>query len=116
MQHYAFELDEASKVLCTICTPFDNYRYNRLPVGIKQSPDIAQQIMEQLLRPYPESEVFIDDIGVFFSSWRERLESLKRALGLLQDNNFTVNPLKCEWAVKEKDWLTPTGVKPRKKI
>jgi hypothetical protein len=54
MQYYTFELDVASNELCTICPPFGNYRYNRLPVGTKQSPEIAQQIMGQLLRPYPE--------------------------------------------------------------
>jgi hypothetical protein len=100
MHYYTFELDEESKDVCTICTPFGNYRYNRLPMGIKQSPDIAQQIMEDLLRPYAETDVYIDDIGIFAQkSWEEHLTSLFNVLKVLQDNNFTVN---CEWAVKER--------------
>jgi RNase H-like domain found in reverse transcriptase/Reverse transcriptase (RNA-dependent DNA polymerase) len=88
-------------------------------MGIKQSPDIAQQIMEDLFRRFEEVSVYIDDIGVFSNNWEDHLRSLRNVLTVLQENNLTVNPLKCEWAVQETDWLrywlTPVGLKPWKK-
>jgi hypothetical protein len=64
--------------------------------------------MENIFQEVEDAEVCIDDIGVFSNSWEEHMALLAllcKILTLLQDNGFTVNPLKCEWAVEETDWL-----------
>ena len=75
--------------------------------------------MENIFRDISETEVYNNDIGVFTKNLEEHMKVLTIVLQKLQDNGFTINPLKCEWAVQETDWLgywlTPTGVKPWKK-
>ncbi len=121
MQYYRFEfeLDEENQDLCTIITSFGKYEYLRLPMGFKCSQDIAQAVMENVLPDIEDADVYIDDVGAFSSNWNHHVNLLATILCWLCNNGFTIKPLKCEWAIKESDWLgywlTPQGLKLRKR-
>ena len=91
MQYYTFELDDDSKELCAIATPFGLYRYRKLPMGVSQSPDIAQEIMERTLKAIEDIEVYIDDIGIFSKTWSQHIKTLDEVLKRLESKGFSVS-------------------------
>jgi hypothetical protein len=82
-------------------------------------PDIAQAAMENVLSDIKDANFYIDCVGAFSNDWDHHVNLLATILRKLCENFFTINPLKCEWAIKETDWLgfwlTPRGLKPWKK-
>jgi len=49
MGYYNIRLDPTSASLCTLILPWGKYKYLRLPMGIKNSPDIFQQKISDLM-------------------------------------------------------------------
>ncbi len=93
MQYYTFELDKESQDLCTIDTPFEKYKYLRLLMGLKCSPDIAQAAMKNVLSGIEDADVYIDDVGAFLDDWDHHVNLIATILWRLRENGFTINSL-----------------------
>ena len=83
--------------------PFGPFCYNWVKMRLKISPGYAQARMEEVLRNIDDIDCYIDDIGVFSPNWERHLDTLSNVLQKLEDNELTINCLKCEWGVKEID-------------
>ena len=74
MFFYYFELDHESKELCTINTPYSLFCYTRLAMGVKVSPDVAQEMITKMLAGL-DVECYIDDYGAWTNSiFKEHME------------------------------------------
>jgi hypothetical protein len=60
MGYYHIPLYLEAQKLCTTTLPWGKYQYNRLPIGVKTSPDIFQRIMYELLGNIPNIQVYLD--------------------------------------------------------
>ena len=81
-----------------ITAPLVKRKYARLLTGLKCSSDIPQAIMESTLTCIKDTNVYINDMGVFSKDWNHHVRLLADILCHLRENGFTINPLKCEWA------------------
>uniref|UniRef100_A0A914XL16 RNA-directed DNA polymerase n=1 Tax=Plectus sambesii TaxID=2011161 RepID=A0A914XL16_9BILA len=99
------ELEEDSKDLLAINTPFGLYRYNRMPFGIASAPAIFQRIMDQLLADVPYCAAYLDHILISGRTEEEHIATLDKVLGRLQDAGFKCNREKCSFFKNEVKYL-----------
>ncbi|KAL7460085.1 hypothetical protein ACHAXS_000551 [Conticribra weissflogii] len=62
MQYYTFELDKESQILCAMITPFGKYKHKCLPMGLKYTPDFAQQIIEDVICGQDNVNVYLHNM------------------------------------------------------
>ena len=68
---------------------------------VSASPDIAQEIMEHVFGHLEDLEIYLNDLAAFSDTWEDHLVLLDNILMIPRDKGFTVNPLKCEWAIQK---------------
>ena len=117
MGFYHIELNPASKALCTIVLPFGKYEYQRIPMGLCNSPDIFQEKMSELMDGLDFVRTYIDDLLCLTKgTYDDHLKKLERVFKRLQDAGLKVNAKKSFFARQELEylgyWITRDGIKP----
>ncbi len=102
---FHIQLAESSRALTTTMTHRGLYQYKRLPMGLKDSAFVCQQLVAQTLAGCPGTLAYIDDILVFGQTLKEHDENLKLVLQKLHDNDFRLQPAKCIFGATEITFL-----------
>ena len=117
MGYYHIELSPNSKRLCTIVLPWGKYEYQKLPMGLCNSPDIFQEKMSTLMGDLEFVRTYIDDLLVTtMSTWEDHLECLEMVFQRLTDAGLKVNAKKSFFGRPELEylgyWISRNGIQP----
>ena len=120
MGYYHIELTPNSKKMCTIVLPWGKYEYQKLPMGLCNSPDIFQENMSDLFRGFDYVREYIDDLLVTTNgSLEDHLQKLGTVSAKLKNAGLKVNANKSNFCQSEIEYLgyliTRNGIKPQPK-
>jgi hypothetical protein len=117
MGYYHIELSPDSSKLCTIVLPWGKYEYQKLPMGLCNSPDIFQEKMNELFSDMDTVRAYIDDLLIITNkSYEHHLGKIDDVLKRLKDAGLKVNLTKSFFGKQELEylgyWITRQGIKP----
>jgi hypothetical protein len=106
MGYYHIELSPDSKRLCTIMLPWGKYEYQKLPMGLCNSPDIFQEKMSILLGDLEYVRTYIDDLLITTKfDWQDHLRHLDIVFHQLREAGLKVNAKKSFFGKEELEYL-----------
>lgn len=99
------ELEQESRDLCTFATPFGNYKFLRLPFGIKTAPQVFQKMNFAIFGDIKNVSIYMDDILIRGKTREEHDEALLAVLNRAREKNVKFNINKLKIAVTEVRYL-----------
>ena len=75
----------------TFNSPFDRYRFLKLPFGLNLSQDVFQERMDQILEQCPGTISISDDVGVFGRTKEEHNAKLDQLMRAAQKHGLVFN-------------------------
>ena len=106
MEYYHIKLCPFSRKLCTIILPWGKYEYQKLPMGLCNSPDIFQEKMNEFFNGLEYVRTYIGDLVIICNkSFEDHMSKLDKVQNKLNQKCFEVNAEKSFFAINELEYL-----------
>ena len=113
---YLVPLDLESQSKTITLTNWGTYKYKRMPMGLRNSAQTFQKLIDHVVGGLEHCYAYMDDILVFSKTQAENLSAVNELFQRLSDNGLAVHLAKCEFGRESIDFLgyrvTPQGVAP----
>lgn len=99
-------------------TCFGTFKFLRLPMGLRQSPNFFQLLMDKILKGLTFVSVlcYLDDICICSATFDKHLQDIAEVLGRLEEAGLKLGPSKCVFGVQSGVFLgheiSSNGIRP----
>ncbi|UYV79914.1 hypothetical protein LAZ67_18001034 [Cordylochernes scorpioides] len=97
--YWQVEIAPESRPLLAFVTPDGQYQCTRLPFGLRNSPQIYERSISQIIQKHnlQHIEHYFDDFIIFSESTEEHIQHLTKFFEVCQAENIRLNYNKCEF-------------------
>ena len=114
--YHQIPLDGPSSNKTCLLTPWGNFKFKRLAMGLRNSAQSFQKMLDYILRDMSNVVCYLDDILVYTENEERHLEVVDDLLSRLEAAGLTINLGKCNFAQPQLTYLGYTinsqGIKP----
>ena len=112
-------IDERDRAKTTVTTPWGLFQFKRLAMGMKNSAQAFQRMVQDVIGDMSNVFVYLDDLLIFTRTPQEHLETLEVLFSKLEQAGLTLALSKCEFGVDALEYLgyrvDSTGITPVKR-
>ena len=109
-------MDESSIPKTALTSPFGKYKYIKVPFRLAQAPAYFQELMKGVLKDFPFTIAYLDEIIIFSRTAEEHLDHIRQVFEKIWTAHLSMKLSKCHFFAKEIQCLghilSTTGIRP----
>ena len=98
-------LDKESQRKSTVVTPWGAWQFVRLPMGLRNSAQSFQRLIDHVLNGIEDIFVYLDDILVFSRTLKEHMKTLEEIFRRLEENGLALSLKKCRFGEQKIEFV-----------